>query len=145
MLPFFLIVWASISFVHNYYSRLITLGATVKSCAWLYSNLACDRSHMPAECATFMVNDAADFSSSDLHNGGAFEQFASNALVAPIIRLVLGSNAYVNGSGSVARGAQLGSGNTAIAARAVIMCNEVPVTPAELARSAFCNLSHFCH
>ncbi|MEI8255649.1 MAG: hypothetical protein WCJ30_08260, partial [Deltaproteobacteria bacterium] len=37
MLPFFIIVWASIIFVHKFYSDWIRAGSHAKACAWQYS------------------------------------------------------------------------------------------------------------
>jgi hypothetical protein len=143
MLPFFIILWASIIYVHKYYSSRITLGAQAKSCAWQYSNGGCRST--PAGCESLTVHAGADFSSDDLPGGGSFQQFANDPFVRPIIQLVLGSNSYVTGNGNVVRPAQLGSGNTPITSRNVVMCNEVPTSPQELARRAFCNLTHLCH
>ena len=38
MLPFFIIIWGCINYVHDYYSARITLSSRAKTCAWAYAN-----------------------------------------------------------------------------------------------------------
>jgi len=143
IVPFFVIVWGCIVYVHDFYSARIALTQKVKSCAWQYSNNACEQ--IPAGCSRFDLHQASDLSSGDLPEGGnILEQFANLPVVSGIVRVVLGTNAEARGSGNVARPPVIGGGSSGIASRHSIMCNEVPQSPADLARRMFCNLTHLC-
>jgi hypothetical protein len=144
MLPFFIIVWGLIIYVHDYYSRRITLGQQSKSCSWQYSNDGCQR--MPAGCERFSVRAAGDFSADELPDGGgsALQQFANLPIVRGILTLVLGKNAVVDASAEVAKPGVLGGGRAPMRSRHSVMCNEIPRTPGDIARDAFCRLTHLC-
>lgn len=142
MLPFFMIVWASVIFVHNYYSDRIRLGAKAKSCAWQYANNGCRET--PTGCDTLTVGSGSDLETSELPEGGALSSLASNPIMRAASRIVLGSNADVSGSGSTTRPGPLGSGTSSFTVRNTVMCNEVPRTPGQLAHDAFCGMTHLC-
>jgi hypothetical protein len=142
MLPFFIIVWASVIFVHNYFSARIRLGAKAKSCAWQYANDGCRQT--PAGCDALSVSSGSDLETSELPEGGALNTLANNPIMRAASRIVLGSNADVSGSDSTARPAPLGSGSMSFTVRNTVMCNEIPRTPGQVAHDAFCGMTHLC-
>lgn len=143
MLPFFILVWGLILYVHSYYSRRITLGQQSKSCSWQYSNSGCQT--VPDGCQRFAVSARGDFDSRDLggERGSDFQEFISE-VGSFVGRIVLGQNAVVNASAEVAKPQVIGGGRAQLRTQHAVMCNEVPTDPARIARNAFCRISRLC-
>lgn len=144
MLPFFIIVWGLIIYVHDYFSRRITLGQQSKACSWQYANDSCNR--IPPGCERFILRAAGDFSVDELPDGGgnALRELASHPPLETILTLVLGKNAVVDASAEIDKPRVLGGGRASMRSRHSVMCNEVPTTPGEVAKKAFCEMTGLC-
>lgn len=143
MLPFFIIVWGCINFVHDYYSARITLSARAKTCAWQYANDGCVGA-LPPGC--LRSGGSGDVTTSDLPDGAGsiVDDFAALPIVHGAVTRVLGQSANISADSTVARPPVLGGGTTALYSRHSVMCNELPRDPIEVARPAFCALTGLC-
>lgn len=143
LLPFFIIVWTLIAYTHDVYGQKIALSARIKGCTWLYANSGCE--DLPAGCPPPRLGNVIEVGSLGGTGAGDLVAFASLPIVSGILRLVLGTDARITGNASVAKPMVIGwSGAQPLRSVHIVMCNEVPRTPGDIARGAFCSLTRLC-
>lgn len=142
LIPFFIIVWASILYVHDYYTQKILTAQRSRNCAWRYAVSGCRDS---GGCTGgTVINEGAGLVMTDLPGGDAVTRFASNRFASGVFELVLGRTAMARDSATVPMPRTLGTSGATARGRHSVMCNEVPRAPPNIVYPAYCLLSWMC-
>ncbi len=145
MIPFFILVWALIMYVHS--ARMAMLGAytEARTSAWLAANAAC-----PAgEGAPLGGDGLAEIRRRAA--GGSDPTFIDELERIPflgaVLRAIFGTNVYRTASRNINKPRVLGGGHGTTTGEFMIMCNERRRDMGDVARDTFCAVpgtSFFC-
>jgi hypothetical protein len=150
VLPVFILIFASLIYMHGLYSSKISSSTKARGCAWTYSTMGCPED-MPPTCK--------DSDSGVKENGGALDQFkqvkefgeveglgdgvaTGGAIVGGIgaALLGIGDGVTIDSSTEATRPSLFGGGKTAIPAHYMILCNEEPRDLLDVLKAAYCGV-----
>jgi len=139
-IPFLLMVYFGVTLVHGRYDAAQRAWISARSCAWMYSQRAC-QGELPAECGAANVEPSELPENSDLNDATSSNQIrtddaASNkvhtTLGAPS-RTLFGEYTTVTGSADFQAPTVFG-GSRRISAKYFVACNLEPQTLGDIAR-----------
>ena len=143
-LPFFIIVWGLIAYIHNLYGRALDLRAWGRTCTWSYVHEGCLT--VPPGCAPYLGRPAESLRMSEelpTSDGDAVTALMRVPTFGAIARPMADPNNASSGQGSrdLPRPTMLGGSVDRIRTSQGVLCNEVDRrNPASIGRPAFCNL-----
>ena len=142
MMPFFIIVWGCIVYVHNYFEADRALSTRTRACMWQYASDGCGR--LPVECQHLVVARAGVIDTAEIPDASSYEAFAELPFVRALTHAVIGSYWSVSSRSRVQRPPILGGATTAVHSMYALPCNAVPESPSRVAREALCRVTRLC-
>jgi len=127
ILPFLIIVFGCIYWVHARYMKRIQVGIEARACAWAYVNNACE-GDPPAGCkidpGATMTND--DFTAELGESGTSAIEELRNAvgILGPVLDAVFGRDITTTVQAEVPRPQVIGGGSRKVIAQYALVCNE---------------------
>ncbi len=153
VLPFFVILLASIIYFHRAYATKISVNSKARSCAWSYAIDGCRKSSLPDGCPIGEIGGSKtlekvfdvgieDGSNEDvLRETSAFGDALSGVNTVGLTLIGLDEGIVATPGQPVTIPSILGGGSRKIAGNYSVMCNEREKTPASIAKGAYCSIS----
>lgn len=156
MLPFFVIVFAALYYLHGAYSEKLDRSVAARGCAWTHASAGC-QDDLPPIC-TAAGADVDD-------KGGVFDQFGGVAEwgdgndrvtgflpegaasgIAEMSGLTnallgIGDGISVQTRGEVDRPSLFGGGRARVGSRYSVLCNEAPMSLRGILQGAYCGVN----
>lgn len=123
MIPFFLIILGSVTYVHDSYRARIVVFQQTKGCAWDYANRGCTGT------AACQVTDQGAFG-----GGEVMATIQRVPVIGTLLDQLFGRRVKYNKSINVARPSFLGGGTQAVRGEQVLACNTQPRNILQLMR-----------
>ena len=159
VLPLFVIVLASMIYLHHLYAAKLRSSRNARSCAWAYSVGGCTPAPLPLGCTATDMADHYTSIGSTMKGGNPFEVKTSGSPSQKEAQARSGLDKGLSGASrvglaliglekgktviyatDVTRPSILGGGKTTVAGDFSVMCNEKDMDPTDIAKAAFCAL-----
>lgn len=159
VLPLFVIVLASLIYLHHLYAAKLTVSRKARACAWAYSVGGCTPAALPKGCKASDIADHYTSIGDTMKGGNPFEVqtngsasqkeaqarsgldkglAGASSIGLALIGLQKGKTASY--STDVQRPSILGGGKTSVSGNYSVMCNEKDMKPLDVAKAALCAL-----
>ncbi len=154
VLPFFVILLASIIYFHRAYATKISVNSKARSCAWSYAIDGCRKSSLPEGCPIGEIGGSRtlakvfdvgieDGSNDDiLRETSAFGDALQGVNTVGLTLIGLDEGIVAKPGESVAIPSILGGGSRSISGNYSVMCNERKKKPSDIAVDAYCSISN---